>query len=100
MRRMAAFLKGMSASPFISYDGRLEAHPVLSKALLRIHAVFLLEPEHTQFDLRFRMLGTDVRVNPMFWLVSAFLGWWWLDEGLSYLVLWIACVFVSILLHE
>src|SRR5579883_1758335 len=97
MRRMAAFLKGMSASAFISYDGRLEAHPVLSKALLRIPAVFLLEPERTQFDLRWRMLGTDIRVHPMFWLVSAILGW---TTDLSVLALWVGCVFVSILLHE
>ncbi len=62
--------------------------------------MFLLEPEHTQFDLRFRMLGTDVRVHPMFWLVSAFLGWSFLDAGFSYLFLWVVWVFVSILLHE
>ena len=62
--------------------------------------MFLLEPEQTQFDLRWRMLGTDIRVHPMFWLVSAILGWSWLNLGFAYLVLWVVCVFVSILLHE
>ncbi len=59
--------------------------------------MFLLEPERTQFDLRWRMLGTDIRVHPMFWLVSAILGW---TTDLSVLALWVGCVFVSILLHE
>jgi len=50
------------------------------------------------------MLGTPVRVHPMFWLVNVVLGW---DnamhpggEGLPVLLLWVACVFVSILVHE
>ena len=29
----------------------------------------------TPYDLRFRLLGIPVRVHPMFWLVSAVLGW-------------------------
>jgi stage IV sporulation protein FB len=55
-------------------------------------------PETTQFDLRFRMLGIPVRVHPLFWLVSALLG----AQGgeLQDIVIWIACVFVSILAHE
>jgi Zn-dependent protease len=64
--------------------------------------VLLLEPEPTAYDLRFRVPGVDVpvRVHPMFWLVSALLGGDLLRQGLSYLLLWVACVFVSILIHE
>jgi stage IV sporulation protein FB len=64
--------------------------------------VFLLEPEPTQFDLRFRLFGTHVRVHPMFWAVSGLLGEHYLrrGEGLGPFLAWIACSFVSILLHE
>jgi Zn-dependent protease len=60
----------------------------------------LLEPETTAYDLRFRLFGTSVRVNPMFWLLAAVLGWNWSNERIDFLLVWIACVFVSILLHE
>jgi Zn-dependent protease len=46
------------------------------------------------------MFGVPVRVHPSFWLVSAILGWGWLRQGMEYLLLWVACVFVSILIHE
>jgi Zn-dependent protease len=62
--------------------------------------VLLLEPERTQFDLSWRMFGTHIRVHPMFWLFSAILGWPWLHLGTEYLLLWIACSFISILVHE
>ena len=66
--------------------------------------MFLIEPNETAFDLRWRMFGIDVRVHPMFWLLSAFLGWNLMDPdrggGFKLLLLWIACVFVSILVHE
>ncbi len=60
-----------------------------------------LEAERTPYDLNWRMFGTPVRVNPWFWLVSAMFGWdygqvW----GFQYLLVWIVCVFVSILVHE
>jgi len=58
------------------------------------------EPERTPYDLNWRMLGTWVRVHPFFWLFSAILGWDTLEEGFSFLILWIVCVFVSILIHE
>jgi len=60
----------------------------------------LLEPERTPYDLSWRMFGTPVRVHPLFWLFSAILGWGEIRRGLGYVVLWIACVFISILLHE
>jgi Zn-dependent protease len=68
--------------------------------------VLLYEPEPTPYDLRWRMFGVDVRVHPLFWLVSAVLGWNHYTHpilggnGLLDLGLWVVCVFVSILLHE
>lgn len=64
--------------------------------------VLLFEPERTAYDLRWRMLGTDVRVHPMFWLVSLIMGGSLLQSAnpIVMLLLWVACVFVSILVHE
>jgi len=64
-------------------------------------AAVSFEPDPTPFDLRWRMLGTNVRVHPGFWIMSALLGWRWFEKGnFGYLLLWIVCVFFSILLHE
>jgi stage IV sporulation protein FB len=52
----------------------------------------------TPYDLRFRLLGVPVRIHPMFWLVSAVLGWQ--DYDLAAVALWVACVLLSILVHE
>ena len=60
----------------------------------------LVEPTPTNFDLHFRLFGTPIRVHPFFWLFSAILGWNLVDLGFGYLLIWIACCFVSILLHE
>jgi Zn-dependent protease len=61
----------------------------------------LLEPGQTSYDLHFRIFGIPVRVHPMFWLFSAILGWdLTIREGLEYVLLWVACTFVSILVHE
>jgi Zn-dependent protease len=46
------------------------------------------------------MFGIHVRVHPLFWLISVIFGWNLIHEGLQYLLLWVVCVFVSILLHE
>src|SRR5262249_39113976 len=63
--------------------------------------VFLLEPDPTPFDLRFRIFGVPVRVSPWFWVLSAVLGWRFFDRGgVGLLGLWVGCVFVSILIHE
>jgi len=63
-------------------------------------AVYLFEPARTQFDLNFRIFGIDVRVHPMFWLVTAILGSGFERLGIEYLVSWIVLVFFSILIHE
>jgi Zn-dependent protease len=57
----------------------------------------LLEPQETPYDLRFRVFGIPVRVHPMFWLFSIILGW---SSQLELVAIWVACVFVSILIHE
>jgi stage IV sporulation protein FB len=57
-------------------------------------------PETTNYDLRFRIAGIPVRVHPMFWLVTAILGMNAGREDPAYILLWIGCVFISILVHE
>ena len=59
-----------------------------------------VDPERTQYDLKFRLFGFAVRVHPLFWLVMALFGSNLLDQGLSHLLIWIAAAFVSILVHE
>jgi membrane-associated protease RseP (regulator of RpoE activity) len=54
----------------------------------------------TPYDLRFSLFGIPVRVHPLFWLVSAIMGWGGAGGDLKLVALWIACVFVSILIHE
>lgn len=52
----------------------------------------------TPYDLRFRLLGIPVRVHPFFWVVSAMLRWQ--NQNMPLVALWVACVFVSIIVHE
>jgi stage IV sporulation protein FB len=58
------------------------------------------EPGSTPLDLNFRLGRIPVRVSPWFWVGSVFLGWNFLKIGFEYLLIWVACVFFSILLHE
>jgi len=60
----------------------------------------LAEPERTPYDLHFRLLGVSIRVHPFFWLGAALLGQSSLNLGLEYLAIWMAVVFVSLLVHE
>ncbi|MBY0524898.1 MAG: site-2 protease family protein [Gemmataceae bacterium] len=61
----------------------------------------LLESPPTQFDLNWRMFGIPVRVSPWFWLTSLFLGWSaYANTSILLLVIWVLCVFVSVLIHE
>jgi Zn-dependent protease len=63
--------------------------------------MFLLEPERTQFDLSWRMFGVSIRVHPMFWLISGIFGWNILKyDGFGPFGIFIACMFVSVLVHE
>jgi Zn-dependent protease len=51
----------------------------------------------TPYDLRFSLFGIPVRVHPLFWVISAALGW---TRDLKLVAIWVGCVFVSILVHE
>jgi Zn-dependent protease len=59
----------------------------------------------TRFDLRFRVGDIPVRVHPFFWLTTVLLGLnspsdLGVPRYLLYLLIWVAIVFVSILVHE
>jgi stage IV sporulation protein FB len=63
----------------------------------------LVEPGRTPYDLQFSVLGVPVRVHPLFWLVAVLLGSRGIIQDLqplAQLLLWVAVVFVSILVHE
>jgi Zn-dependent protease len=62
--------------------------------------LFLFEPDRTPYDLSWRMFGIHVRVHPMFWLMACILGANWAEIHAIYLLIWILCVFVSVLVHE
>ncbi len=53
--------------------------------------------------LRFRLLGVPFLVAPVFWIVGVVLGLdvaWGPVDGLLLLVVWVACVFASVVVHE
>jgi len=58
--------------------------------------------QETTWDLRLNLLGTPIRVHPMFWIVTAILGWpyYTMTNDLTVLLTWIMAVFFSILIHE
>ena len=58
----------------------------------------LTEPNPTAYDLHFKVLGIPVRVHPLFWLISFLMGFHPDDPKQAFL--WMAVVFLSILLHE
>jgi Zn-dependent protease len=73
--------------------------------------MLLQEPGHSPYDIRFEFLGFPVRVSWSFWLASVVFGYrfaqgledrFGLDSPglIPLLMLWAACVFVSILIHE
>lgn len=65
--------------------------------------MLLSEPPATTADLRFEVLGFPVRVHPFFWLVSLFIGMGGFGGESADPVetlIWVAAVFVSILVHE
>ena len=63
--------------------------------------MLLGEPPQTQYDLRFHVFGIPVRVHPWFWAIVVILG---ISGGGKTppidLLIWVGCVFVSILVHE
>lgn len=55
-------------------------------------------PAPTPYDVKFSLLGIPVRIHPLFWVMAAALGWESHDR--FFVLIWIACVFISILVHE
>lgn len=62
--------------------------------------MLFLEPTRTPYDLNLSVGDIPVRVHPSFWIFSAILGWPYVELGFGYLLLWVGCMFVSILVHE
>jgi stage IV sporulation protein FB len=60
----------------------------------------LAEPERTQYDVRFRLFGFPVRVHPFFWIGALLLGFRYAEIRPEFVLIWIAVMFVSILVHE
>src|SRR4051794_7983572 len=54
-------------------------------------------PAATQFDLNFRLLRIPVRVSVWFWLIAAMMSG---SREPKEVLLWVPCVFFSILVHE
>lgn len=59
--------------------------------------MLLGEPRRTQFDLNFSLFGFPIRVSPWFWLVALLL---LPGTGGPEMLIWVAVVFLSILIHE
>lgn len=55
-------------------------------------------PPPTRYDLNFTIAGIAVRVHPLFWLLTVFLGA--SSNDILFLLIWVVVVFVSILVHE
>jgi Zn-dependent protease len=64
--------------------------------------VIAFDHPETAYDVKFRVGSIPVRVHPFFWLTALLLGWHFSRPpyNLGYLLLWVACCFVSVLLHE
>jgi stage IV sporulation protein FB len=62
--------------------------------------MFLGEPPASQADLHFRLFGFPVRVHPYFWVISLFMGLGGGPADPQKTLIWVAVVFVSVLLHE
>jgi stage IV sporulation protein FB len=58
------------------------------------------EPAPTQADLHFRLFGIPVRVHPFFWVTALFLGMGGRQADPQQTLVWIAVVFLSVLVHE
>jgi Zn-dependent protease len=62
--------------------------------------MILFDPGRTPYDWNWRLGDIPIRVHPLFWVISAVMGWSTMQQGFQYLAAWVACVFVSILVHE
>ncbi|GIW86714.1 MAG: hypothetical protein KatS3mg108_1038 [Isosphaeraceae bacterium] len=57
-------------------------------------------PAPSPYDLRFRLFGVPVTVSPYFWLTAVLLVGFGGELSPEAALIWVACVFVSILVHE
>src|ERR1700759_1297747 len=57
-------------------------------------------PNETKFDLCFTLLKVPVRVHPLHWIMGALIVNGAAGADLRFLLVGVACVFVSILVHE
>jgi len=55
-------------------------------------------PPQTRLDLNFVVFGIPVRVHPLFWLIGLIIGSG--AGSITLIFMWVAVVFVSILIHE
>ena len=58
----------------------------------------LFSTTETPYDVRFSVFGIPTRVHPGFWVVAALIGW--ANAQMAFTLTWVACLFVSILVHE
>lgn len=61
-------------------------------------AQLLSVPDRTGFDLKFSLFGIPTRIHPLFWVMALLLGY--RNPDIPKIVISIACIFVSILVHE
>ncbi len=61
--------------------------------------LFLIDPPPSQGDLHFRIAGFPVRIHPFFWVTAVLLSFRGSREPADVLI-WVAVVLVSILVHE
>ena len=61
--------------------------------------MILAEPRPTQADVHFRIFSVPVRIHPFFWVMSLIFGLHG-ESPPAQVLLWVATVFVSILIHE
>jgi Zn-dependent protease len=69
--------------------------------LASAHPMNLFIPEPTNYDLSFRLGGIPVRISAGFWAVHLTIAiLFCAPGGIVWLLLWPACAFVSVLVHE
>ncbi|MEM9352154.1 MAG: site-2 protease family protein [Planctomycetota bacterium] len=61
--------------------------------------MFLIDPPPSQGDLHFRVFGFPVRIHPLFWVSTVLLSFRGSREP-AHVLIWVAVVLVSILVHE
>jgi len=54
--------------------------------------------QQTPYDVEFSLFGIPTRIHPLFWLVAVIFGWGLQRPDL--IIIWVLCVFISILVHE